>query len=242
MQEQPLSDFVVSASGMEESGDVFPVPRSRHLRDYVVSYLRRQISTKRIPPGTRLDSKAIAGQFEVSTGPVREALIMLASEGLVESRAGRGFFVRRFLIEDLAEIYEMREILDLAAAEKAIAVATDLEISRVVAAFREFDASREGDRADILEKDLAFHEAIAVACGNSLLVSAQRGLHAQCATLLLPLTETSEIFMGVPREVHAQMAEGIAARDMAATKDSIRRHYGHARRALLNRLSQTSRD
>jgi len=242
MQEQPLSDLVLSASGMEESGDVFPVPRSRHLRDYVVSYLRRQISTKRIPPGTRLDSKAIAGQFEVSTGPVREALIMLASEGLVESRAGRGFFVRRFLIEDLAEIYEMREILDLAATEKAIAAATDLEISRVVAAFREFDAVREGDRAHILEKDLAFHEAIAVASGNSLLVSAQRGLHAQCATLLLPLTETSEIFIGVPQEIHLRMAEGIAARDSAATRDSIRQHYGYARRALLNRLSQTSRD
>lgn len=45
-------------------------------------------------------------------------------------------------MEDLTEIYEMREIIDLAAAEKAIASASDLEISRVLAAFREFDCGR----------------------------------------------------------------------------------------------------
>lgn len=166
----------------------------------------------------------------------------MASEGLVESRAGRGFFVRRFLIEDLAEIYEMREILDLAAADKAIAAATDLEISRVVAAFREFDAVRSEELADALEKDLAFHEAIAVASGNSLLASTQRGLHAQCATLLLPLTEKSEIFIGVPAEIHSHIAEGIAARDSSATKDAIRQHYGYAKRALSSHLNRKSRD
>lgn len=58
-----------------------PVPRSPHLRDYVVNYLRRQILTKRISPGAWIDAKAVACQFEVSTGPVREALILLASEG-----------------------------------------------------------------------------------------------------------------------------------------------------------------
>lgn len=81
----------------------------------VAAELRQQIQDGAIPPGTRLRQAKIAEQYGVSTTPVREAFVTLAREGLVKQDAHRGAIVFAPSVEELAEIYELRGILESAA-------------------------------------------------------------------------------------------------------------------------------
>src|SRR5262245_58018244 len=80
-----------------------PGNRSANLRDQI----EEEIATRRLLPGTRLDEQDLANRFQVSRTPVREALLQLASEGLVQLRPRRGAVVREIPMPRLIEMFEV---------------------------------------------------------------------------------------------------------------------------------------
>ena len=91
-----------------------------NLRELAYDYLRTKLLEGRIPPGTRISSRALAREIGVSFIPVREAIAQLASEGLVDHEAGVGTFGTRLGVDDLRELYELREALELHAVHAAV--------------------------------------------------------------------------------------------------------------------------
>ena len=87
-------------------------PRDRTLRAQVARELREAIIFGELPPNTRLVEKQLAEQFDVSRGPLREALRELEEEGLVETRPHAGSKVRGFTNEELADTYSLRRVLE----------------------------------------------------------------------------------------------------------------------------------
>lgn len=87
-------------------------PRDRTLRAQVTRELREAIISGELPANTRLIEKELAAQFEVSRGPLREALRELEEEGLVETRPHAGSKVRGFTNEELADTYGLRRVLE----------------------------------------------------------------------------------------------------------------------------------
>ena len=93
----------------------------RKVTDWVYEEIREAIIDLRLPPGEPLREAAIAAQLGVSKTPVREALARLEQEGLVETTSFKGAVVSEYSPRDLEEIYELRELLEGAAARAAAA-------------------------------------------------------------------------------------------------------------------------
>src|SRR6187200_3686539 len=81
--------------------------------------LRHAILEGELAPGERLRAEALAGRFGTSRTPVREALLMLEREGLVDVLPNRGAIVRSFDADDLLDLYEVRSLIEPHAAARA---------------------------------------------------------------------------------------------------------------------------
>lgn len=90
------------------------------ITDQVLAHLRSKILNGEIPPGARIDQGDVARLFGVSLVPVREALARLQSSGLVYIVPHRGVFVETVSLEELIDIYYMREVLEEQAAQLAV--------------------------------------------------------------------------------------------------------------------------
>ncbi|HAA47289.1 MAG TPA: hypothetical protein DCE03_02200, partial [Synergistaceae bacterium] len=91
-----------------------PLPEESYMPVRMVVYetLREAIFRKELKPGDKLVENDLAEKLDVSRTPVREALRMLESEGLIERNPRKGLFVKGFTAEDVMEIYSIRQALE----------------------------------------------------------------------------------------------------------------------------------
>ena len=86
----------------------------------VYEYLREEIISERLQPGTELQEVALSEELGVSRGPIREAIGRLAAEGLVTVRPRRGALVRSLSKDEFLELYQVREALEMLAVRLAV--------------------------------------------------------------------------------------------------------------------------
>jgi DNA-binding GntR family transcriptional regulator len=144
---------------------------------HIASQLREHIASGVLPPGTPLSDKALAEQLKISRTPVREALLQLRSEGLVVARPQSGTFVFDPDAKEVAEICQVRGILEAGAL--AVVTAEQLPSLKEALAANVADAAaalKKRDHATCDALDAAFHETIVALCGNDLLVQTYRGI------------------------------------------------------------------
>jgi DNA-binding GntR family transcriptional regulator len=94
------------------------------LHVHVADALREEIERGLLAPGERLVEMALARRFEVSQGPVREALRLLEREGLVDHRPRRGVYVRVLSARDIEEVYSLRAAIEGLAVRRAVQLMT----------------------------------------------------------------------------------------------------------------------
>lgn len=168
---------------MSTPGEVFRrLPARRALVDDVYDAVLGLLMDQVIEPGARASIDGIARQLDVSPTPVREALARLESEGLVVKKALKGYTASPLLdAEGLRQLYEMRRLLEPAAAGLAVAHMTPKaleELTRLSEAMHvSGEASQTGgdrfqDYRDFADHDAEFHRLIAEHAGNALLVDA----------------------------------------------------------------------
>ncbi|MGH3952365.1 MAG: GntR family transcriptional regulator, partial [Pseudonocardiaceae bacterium] len=131
------------------------------LRNQVRDELRARIADGRVVPADRLYEKAIAEELGVSRIPVREAIRMLQSEGLVSVRPRRGVLVRRLDRQAVQDLFDIREALDVVAARLAAERAGPegvRTLGGLIEAARQ--ALEDGDGDAIARTNTAFHDEI----------------------------------------------------------------------------------
>jgi GntR family transcriptional regulator, rspAB operon transcriptional repressor len=135
--------------------------------DVVHRWLRQEIVALRSPPGAPISEKEIAAAHGVSRTPVREALLRLADEGLVEITPKSGTRVARIPVVALADALCAREALELMLARKAAARARPSDVAAMRAVvMRQHECVDARDAAGFHEADEALHFAIAEAAGH----------------------------------------------------------------------------
>jgi len=135
--------------------------------------LRERILDGSLPPGTRLIETDIAGQLQISRGPVREALATLRAEGLVRDEAKRGVSVAALSGDDIRQIYEVRAALESGAARLVIRDGGESAVAALDATLQTMrDAAASGRRLVFVEADLALHEQLCRVSGNERLLQA----------------------------------------------------------------------
>ena len=141
----------------------------------VADALRERLLSGAIPPGTPMRDVELSAEAGVSRTTVREALALLAHEGLLTHALHRGMEVTRLAPGDVRDIYTMRRLLECAGAEALIANpnASMEALEEAVSAMGA--ATTRRDRRRVVEADAAFHAAIVAALGIQRLQSAMLG-------------------------------------------------------------------
>jgi DNA-binding GntR family transcriptional regulator len=130
-------------------------------QQHAVDWLRRAIVSGELKPGERIPQEEIAERIGVSLIPVREALRVLEGEGQVTYRPRRGYAVTVLRIEDLAEIYELRRLLETQAVRRALADLDDVALARMSHAAADCAAAAAaGDISRELEANRRLHFAL----------------------------------------------------------------------------------
>jgi len=148
------------------------------LYQQVAERLRTRIYAHELPPGGWIDEQALALEYGISRTPLREALKVLASEGLVTLKPRRGCYVTELSEVDLDEIFPVMALLEGRCAAEATLRASDADLMRLSAIHDELEAhARKGDVDRFFEVNHNFHAALQLLAGNrwlSLLIDDTR--------------------------------------------------------------------
>ncbi|WP_335949738.1 GntR family transcriptional regulator [Salipiger bermudensis] len=132
--------------------------------EHVYRMLRQAILCMELRPGSDLDELEISSRYAVSRTPVREALIRLTAEGLVQAVRGRGSRVAAMNLFDLRDFFESLDLLQRAQTTLAALRRSDHELREIEAAERDFEKAAAGRDVDVLtEMNFRFHLAISQA-------------------------------------------------------------------------------
>lgn len=203
------------------------------LVDSVYETLLEAIVSGQLAPGSELNSVMLAEQLDVSRTPVTEAIKLLAHDGVVEQINHRRARVAKFSREELTEIYEVRNVLESAAAELA---AKNIE-TEVLDALESEAAQLQQSRGDVdwparaLDFDIRFHQAIASACGNKRLQK-EIGHYRLLIRAFCRATSDEEILLTALTE-HMAIIEALRTRKPAATRTAMSRHIANRLKSVL---------
>jgi DNA-binding GntR family transcriptional regulator len=203
--------------------------------------LRDDIVALKLPPGSALQERDLTALFGVSRTPVREALIRLAEEGLVDIRPQSGTFVSRIPLGAIPEAVVVRQALEgttAALAAASISEAGAQTLDAIVARQEAF--ARMDDRDSFHLWDEGFHEAIAGLSGHPGIWKVIRSAKLQidrCRLLTLPATGR---MMSVIAE-HRTIVDAIKAGDGPAAQEAMQAHL-HAVLPDATALSKTHPD
>jgi DNA-binding GntR family transcriptional regulator len=145
------------------------IPR-RSLHDELVERVRRQIVEGMLAPGEKISEKDLCAAYAVSRTPLREALKVLAREGLVVLTPHRGAHVSRLTLADIEEAFPVIGALEGLAGELACSQATDDEIEKISFLHRKMEtAYKNRDRQRYFRFNEEIHNALAAAARNPTL-------------------------------------------------------------------------
>jgi DNA-binding GntR family transcriptional regulator len=201
-------------------------------QEAVLTELRRAIAAGELAPGEQVLQDALADRFGVSRVPLREALKILEGEGQVTYRPHRGYFIAELDMEDLREVYRIRDLLESEALEAAVARLTDDDLDDLGRALEDIDAAAATDDISSMAKaNRLFHLGIVEAAGMPRL-----------SRLVRILWDATDVYRARyyadakhRRDVHAEheaILRSLRARDVEAAKKLLREHRDHAVRTL----------
>ena len=202
------------------------------LTDRVLAALREAITSGRLPADARIKQEQIAAELGVSRTPVREALHLLEQEGLVRLVPRRGALVQGFTAADVRELYELRELLEPAAAALATARASAAEREAVTRLAALTERRRGG-----FEANRDFHRALCAPCGNGLVMRTLDSVWTHRAAHGL-FTYQARPAGAVERMAaeHDEIARAFAAADAARVRALVHDHVRGAGEGALERL------
>lgn len=204
-----------------------PAIRVGSLGDRVAHELRVRIIRGDIEPGTHLVEDALAAEFDVSRGPIRDALKALETEGLVRSQR-RGVLVPGFTENDVRELYSLRQAIEElslrhAAGRDCTAAAPHVALMR--------QAADAGDQHAFARADLDFHTALYEIAGHRRLLAMWQQLRPVFA-VMLDVTNEQDRDLHPAAEDHAQLLDAIREDETERALAILRDHLDGSRRRM----------
>lgn len=201
------------------------------LRERAAQVIRAGIITGEIDAGEIYSTPVLAQRLGVSATPVREAMLDLANEGLVEPVRNRGFRVLPLTDSDLDEIFQLRLLLEVPAMERVAGIAQKLPDSTkqtfgAIADEIEMHA-RAGDLAHFLEADRQFHVGLIALLGNRRLADLVGRLRDQSRLPGLRRLGSEDLLASAAE--HRGILDAALAGDKRRVKALMQEHIGHTR-------------
>lgn len=197
------------------------------LRDQALTAIRRALVTGQIVPGVVYSAASLAVELGVSNSPVREAMLALVDDGLMEAVPNRGYRAVALTATDLAEIAQLRLFLEVPAAGLAAEAGVGDRLSELEELVEVIEqTAADGDVAGNLDADRRFHLLLVEACGNRRLTDQVARLRD--GTRLYNLRNLAESGALVASAVeHRPLLAAIAGHDRTTAEDLMRAHLAH---------------
>jgi DNA-binding GntR family transcriptional regulator len=216
-----------------------PIPRAA-LHEQVAHRLRQMLVENRILPGAKLNERELSEVLNVSRTPLREAIKMLAAEGLVELLPNRGAIAVALSEADVLHTFEVMAGLEAQSGELAAERVTDAELAEIKAMhFEMLAAYTRRDLPNYYRLNAAIHNAINAAAKNPVLATTYAQVNARLQALRFRSNQDEEKWKSAVKE-HEQMIEALAARDAAAMRRVLLGHLANKRDVVVQQLRANS--
>lgn len=182
-----------------------------------------------ITPGARIPERELCEQLKISRTPLREALKVLAAEGLVQLLPNRGSRAARLTEKDVRDLFEVCQGLEALAGELACERISDIEVDEIAAAHEAMvQHYRAGDLIPYYRCNRAIHEAIVAAAGNPALSGLYESVTARIrrARYFTPMTPPR---WTLAVQEHEAILNALRRRDGVGLSHILRTHMRHKR-------------
>lgn len=213
-------------------------PLARTASSTAAEMIRQAIVDGRLAPGQRLTEERLARELGISRTPVREALKVLQSEGLVDAAPNRSATVRAYEPGDLEDIYQLRALLEGYAARRAAGRLSDEKLLALRASCERFEAmSPADDLREVVRENFVFHNTILEAAGSTRLSGMVRQV------VELPLVYKSYVWYSpeqarISQHYHRQITRALERRDAERAELVMKEHVLEARDVLIAHVEE----
>jgi len=200
------------------------------IRDGVYEKIRADILTCVLAPGSRVFENDLAQRYNVSKSPVRDALLRLQEQGLIDVLPRKGYLIRPISIGDAHDLYEIRLLLEKSCIRRACDEASDEDL----ASLDQFRSVENGDLAHWVTYNRDFHRRIAELSGNARMAKMAQEVIDQFDRLTFvgvsaaPTEAASEKFVAE----HCEIIDALQARDRSAVTSLINKHISKSQKQL----------
>jgi DNA-binding GntR family transcriptional regulator len=223
------------------TADVVTMPRAA-LHEQAATRLRQMLVENHIPPGAKLNERELAEVLQVSRTPLREAIKMLAAEGLVELLPNRGAIALALTESDVRNTFEVMAGLEALSGELAARRITDAELAEVKAMqFEMMAAYTRRDLSGYYRLNARIHNAINAAAKNPVLTMTYNQVNARLQALRFRSNQDGEKWKRAVDE-HERMIAALGARDPDAMREVLLAHLNNKRDVVLEQLRREDGD
>lgn len=206
------------------------------LHEQVANRLRTMLVEGCIAPGAKLNERELCEQLRVSRTPLREAIKLLAAEGLVDLLPNRGAVAVKLGEADVRHAFELLAHLEGLSGELAAQRLTDAELAEIRALHYEMLACfARSDLSGYYRINALVHAAINQAAANPVLTKTYREINARVQALRFRTNQDAARWKQAVKE-HEQMIQALDARDAAALRDILVLHLQHKHDSVLENL------
>jgi len=195
----------------------------RALYEEVAELLRQRIFNRELEPGSWIDELKLAEEYGISRTPLREALKVLAAEGLITMKVRRGAYVTEVSEKDLTDVYHLLSLLESDAAGVAAERATDLELNELKALHEALEASVD-DRERFFEINERFHMRLLELANNKW-----RNQMVADLRKVMKLNRHNSLFksgrVNESLQEHRDLVHAMVNRQSALAADCMKRHF-----------------
>ncbi|HEY0208075.1 GntR family transcriptional regulator [Acerihabitans sp.] len=206
-----------------------PILRQANLRDQALSILKLRLVSGDLAPGQIYSASALAEELGVSNSPVREAMLTLVNQGLMETVRNRGFRVVHFSDKERRNVYELRLLLEVPSMAKLATLAPRVEARREAFSHIASDMvgyAEEGNIAGYLEMDRQFHLGLLSLLENEPLVTMVENLRDQSRQYGLKALRESGGLVKSAQE-HQPILDAMLSGDTELTTRLMTNHLSH---------------
>jgi DNA-binding GntR family transcriptional regulator len=228
------SDFSMSTEGVKQ----LPKLARQRLHDTVVEHLRRFIIEGTLGAGTKLNERELCETLGISRTPLREALKVLAAEGLIEISPNRGASVARMSELEIREAFELMSGLEAFAGELACERITVDELDEIKALhYAMIVCKNQNDLPGYYQRNRAIHDLINLAARNSALRQTYMALNWRIQALRFRSNLQTPKWDRAVHD-HEEMIQALEARDGKRLSAILRQHLLAKRDALMLMVGQ----
>ncbi|HZV67088.1 MAG TPA: GntR family transcriptional regulator [Telluria sp.] len=216
-----------------QAGSIIPKLERPRLHDTVVEHLRNLIVEAVLAPGTKLNERELCGTLGISRTPLREALKVLAAEGLIEIAPNRGASVSKLSEVEIWETFELMSGLEALSGQLACERITPLEVAEIKALHYTMLACKaKEDLPGYYSRNQAIHSKIIESARNSVLTQTYLSLNRRLQALRFRSNFDHGKWDRAAQD-HDDMIKALEARDGDRLADILRRHLLDKRDAVL---------